>query len=187
MMGRKVYITSDMSIDDRLIEVAEEDEMAAAMWPWFLTALDDWGRCLANPKSLKNKVFQLFPSMDAEAIERALQLYANAGLIRLYEVDGRRYAAVPAAKWWKYQTHIRKDKRQKDDSRYPAPPSDVDAQEQDGAETDAESDAQLRADAREDAESRANARTSPPSPTPTTLPPYYTSLTDSSGSGGSNA
>jgi hypothetical protein len=46
----------------------------------------------------------------------------EVALITLYEVDGKRYMAVKPDKWFRYQTHIRQEKRDKDESRPPAPP-----------------------------------------------------------------
>jgi hypothetical protein len=155
-MGRKVYVSSDMSIDERLVEVAEADSQCALLWPWLLTAFDDWGRAEANAKRLKAQVFPMLDVVTPELVERALELFSNAGLITLYEVDGKRYMAVPADKWFKYQTHIRKEKRETDNSRYPAPPSEV-----------SHDDAQVRAGARDDAQIAVNRI---PSPSPSLSP-----------------
>ena len=58
-MGRTVYITSDMSSDENLIRVAEQDTKAALIWPWILASLDDWGRGEAKPREIKAKVFRV--------------------------------------------------------------------------------------------------------------------------------
>lgn len=128
-MGRKVFITSDMSSDERLIDVAAQDPLAALMWPWILTALDDWGRGEASPKRLKARVFPMNPGVTVDDIERALGLYADTGLLILYEVGGKRYMAVPSERWLRWQTHIRKVRRpgkDKMESDFPAPPSGED-------------------------------------------------------------
>jgi hypothetical protein len=49
MSGRKVFLSSDMSVDERLLLVSQGQSMASLVWPWLLTALDDWGRCEAAP------------------------------------------------------------------------------------------------------------------------------------------
>ena len=121
-MGRKVFVTSDISIDENLIIVAERDPLAALIWPWILTALDDWGRAEAKPRMLKAKVFPCNVMITIESIETALSLYHDVGLIELYEVANKPYLSVSPDKWFKYQTHIRKDKRNVDESKYPAPP-----------------------------------------------------------------
>lgn len=159
-MGHKIFISSDMSVDARLIDVGERSSLAALLWPWLLTAFDDWGRSEASVKRLKAQVFPMLAEVSIAVIDEALQLYAETGLITLYDVDGRRYMAIPSEKWFSYQTHIRSEKRERDSSRYPAPPADVTAQ--DPASTSSARDcAQVRADAR-----LAGARVSSPSPSP---------------------
>lgn len=121
-MARKVFITSDMSEDEGVTAVAEQNQLAALLWPWFLTAFDDWGRASANSSRLKAKVFPMNLMVTPEIIDAALQLYAKEGLVSLYEVAGKRYMAIAPEKWFKYQTHIRSEKRATDKSRNPAPP-----------------------------------------------------------------
>ncbi|WP_156900244.1 DnaD domain-containing protein [Alicyclobacillus contaminans] len=125
-MARKVFVSSDMSQDERLIDVAEHDPQAALLWPWLLTAFDDWGRARASAKRLKATVFPMIETVTAETIESALQQYAHVGLIVLYEVDGVQYMAIPEDKWYKYQTHMKRSNRRpgkdKMQSDYPAPP-----------------------------------------------------------------
>jgi hypothetical protein len=157
-MARKIYVSSDMSIDERLIGVTDVDPLIALLWPWLLTAFDDWGRLAADPRRLKFQVFPANALVPVEVIANALSLFAEAGLITLYTVDCKQYAAIEPGKWFKYQTHIREAKRQSDGSRCPPPPDDIDALE--------------RADARDDALQRADARDLPPSPSPSpSLPP----------------
>ena len=124
-MARKVFISSSMSVDEKLIDVAEQDQTAALMWPWVLTVFDDWGRAEASVKKLKALVFPAMQNITYDVIESALTLYDAVGLIKLYEVDGKRYMAVPLEKWYKYQTHMnRKNRRPGADklsSDFPAP------------------------------------------------------------------
>lgn len=158
-MARKVFVTSDMSVDERMIEVAERDSQAALLWPWILTAFDDWGRSNADSKRLKASIFPAITAVTPESIDAALRLYAEVGLIILYEYDGKQFMAIPADKWFKYQTHIRSQKRVKDDSRYPAPPG--------GDDRDS---AQMRASARECAQISAVDADWQPSPSPSPSP-----------------
>lgn len=157
-MGHKIFISSDMSVDARLIDVGERSSLAALLWPWLLTAFDDWGRSEASIKRLKAQVFPMLADVTLAVIDEALQLYAETGLITLYDVDGRRYMAIPAEKWFSYQTHIRSEKRERDSSRYPAPPAGV-APQDPASTSSARNHAQVRADAR-----LAGARVSSPSP-----------------------
>lgn len=158
-MGRKIYITSEMSVDERIIEVAERNPQAALLWPWILTAFDDWGRANADPKRLKASVFPAIETVTPDLIASALELYAEAGLVVLYEHQGKSFMAIPPEKWFKYQTHIRGEKRAKDNSKFPAPPSEV-----------REGSVQVRADARDVAQASESARNCTPSPSPSPSP-----------------
>jgi len=154
---RKVYIADSACVDDRLMQVADVNPTAALVWPWFLLSLDDWGRGTAHPRQLRARLFPENPAVTVEIIDEALHLYAAAGLVVLYEVDDRPFVAIPAEEWFGVQTHIRREKRTNDGSRYPAPPDPA---------------------ARTCAQSRADARSSPQccaSPSPSTLPPFHPS------------
>lgn len=143
-MARKVYVSSDMSADETLIDIAEIDPVANLLWPWFITAFDDWGRAQAAPKRIKNTIFPANDMVTVEIINKSLSLYHNHNLIQLYAVDGKEYMSINSDKWFKWQTHIRKEKRETDGSKYP-PPADDD------------NSAQPRASARDIAESSENA------------------------------
>jgi len=148
-MSHKIFISSDISVDERLVEIAEESPESVLLWPWLLTALDDWGRATAHAKRLKYTVFPALTTVTPQIITEAIARFERVGLLELYEVDGKWYMAVPAETWFKYQTHIRVEKRDNDKSRLPAPPS-----------------AQLREGARDVAKVRAVASKSQPSPSP---------------------
>jgi DnaD/phage-associated family protein len=125
-MGRKVFISSDMSIDERLAAVAESRPDLAILWPWFLTAFDDWGRAEAQPRRLKLKVFPMMDTITPDIVSEAITAFAACGLLQCYSVDGHEYMAIEPSKWFGYQTHIHRSKRDTDGSRYPAHPVDPD-------------------------------------------------------------
>jgi hypothetical protein len=121
-MARKVYVSSDMSNDERLIEIAEKDYIAALIWPWLLTGLDDWGRAEASPRRIKAHLFPMFESITLDIITKALDLLAEYGLIESYGDPKKPYMAVAPEKWFKYQTHVRAEKRTHDGSKLPPQP-----------------------------------------------------------------
>ena len=125
MSGRKLYVCADISIDEALAEIADDDPVTALLWPWLLVHLDDWGRSSASPRRLKAAVAPMMNSVTMDTITKALHAFADHHLIALYEVDGQSYLAVNPEKWWRYQTHIHKSKRDNDQSAIPAPPSDA--------------------------------------------------------------
>jgi hypothetical protein len=155
-MSRKVFISSDMSVDERIYEVSIVDPQAALIWPWILTTFDDWGRAIANPMRIKASTFPSITTVTPELISEALTLYAQAGLVIPYEVCGKQYMYIQPDKWFKWQSHIPGFKRVTDKSRIPAPPVD--------------DNAQLSANARDCTDSSANALDSTPSPTPSPSP-----------------
>ena len=172
-MGRKVFVSSDMSTDDRLLVVAEHSETAVLLWPWVLTAMDDWGRAEANARTLKARLFPALPSVTPAGVDEALRLYAEVGLLTLYTSGTKRYMAIDPEKWWRWQTHIRTEKRTRDESACPPPPA---AQETPGAGrpgrqgSEEGASAQARANARSDARVLAAARICTPSPSPSPSP-----------------
>lgn len=121
-MARKRYITSAISTDRKLYALAEEDPTAALMWPWFVTAFDDWGRMNADPIEVKLTIFPAFPYTSNDIAE-AIKLFDKYGLAHYYVVDGKPYLAVNPQKWWKYQSYIKDERKNgKETSKHPPPP-----------------------------------------------------------------
>lgn len=121
-MARKRFITSDISIDEKIAQVAEENPTAALMWPWIVTALDDWGRMGANPIEIKLTVFPAFPFTSKEIAE-AIKLYDRFELAHYYIVEDKPFLAVDPSIWYKYQTYIESKRKEKQTSKYPSPPN----------------------------------------------------------------
>ena len=122
-MARKIFLSSDMSVDEALMAISEHTPLAPLLWPWLLTAFDDWGRSEASPLRIKAKVFPMFAAVTVQGITDAISCFSEQGIIETYNVGGKEYMAVPVAKWFKYQTHIHGSKRSRDESKLPAPPS----------------------------------------------------------------
>jgi hypothetical protein len=162
-MARKLYISSDISLDEALAEVADTDPTSALLWPWLLVHLDDWGRGSANLRRLKAQIAPMNKVVTEKLLEKTLNLFAENGLIAIYEVDGSRFMAVNPDKWWKYQTHIHKGKRETDKSEIPSPPEDAfqKALQTDTIEDESRNPAENRGIPRNSAGNRAS-----PSPSP---------------------
>lgn len=73
---------------------------------------DDYGRMDARPKVLAARLYPL-KDIRAEQIENALRALSSAGLVILYEVDGKPFVQM---KTWERHQQIRAKK-----SRYPSP------------------------------------------------------------------
>ena len=119
-MARKRFVTSEISTDRKIAKLAEVNPTAAALWPWFITAFDDWGRMNADPIEVKLTVFPAFPYTSDE-VEEFIKLYHEFEIAYFYEVDEKPYLAVNPETWLKYQTYIRKDKLEKQKSKIPEP------------------------------------------------------------------
>lgn len=165
-MARKIYITGDMSFDEQIAEIADLDPVAALIWPWLLTTFDDWGRANASPRRLKSQVFPANSLITIEKIEESLQLYNQAGLLSLYEVDGKIYMAIEPEKWWSWQTHVKKEKKECDGSHIPAPPEDCKR-----LQSDARNRKQAQSDATDCKQNLASPLLSSPPPSPRISPP----------------
>lgn len=76
---------------------AEMERTYVRLW----THCDDDGRAKDNPLLIKAAIFPLHQDMTAEVVDRHLAELARRGLIRRYEVEGKRYLAV--VKWAEYQ------------------------------------------------------------------------------------
>jgi DnaD/phage-associated family protein len=119
-MARKRFVTSEISTDRKIAKLAEKNPVAAALWPWFITGFDDWGRMNADPIEVKLTIFPAFP-YTSDDIETFIKLYHEFGIAYHYEVDRKPYLAVNPETWLKYQTYIRKDKLEKQNSKIPEP------------------------------------------------------------------
>lgn len=168
-MARKAFVSSDMAHDEKLYDLSEKCPEAVLMWPWIVTWFDDWGRALASPKRIKSQMFPNLPLVSVDLIAIAIESYAEVGLVERYSDAQHEYMAIPMDKWFRWQTHIRRDKRINDGSKFPPCPTDS-AHLRDNAR----SNAKVRED---DCEQRADHD-------PSTLPPYDPSPTPTKYSGG---
>ena len=88
------------------------------LWAYLLTYVDDYGRGSADPELLKGFLFPRRRGITESSIDQALTALANAGLIRLYEVNGEPHLYFP--NWSEHQRIQRKY------SEFPAPPTEND-------------------------------------------------------------
>jgi 5-methylcytosine-specific restriction endonuclease McrA len=114
-MARKVFISSDMSVDKRLGVIAETDPISALLWPWLLTVFDDWGRAEVDARKLKANVFPNNKMVTVRAIKRALEQYRSKELLLVYTVEGKTYMVN--------LDHFDLFHRYARPSRYPDPPA----------------------------------------------------------------
>ena len=82
-------------------------------WNRLIVNCDDYGRFDARPAILKGRLFPLMDGKTNKDMTNALSRLASAGLVELYQVDGKPFLRV--VKWDKYQ-RIRAKR-----SKFPAP------------------------------------------------------------------
>jgi hypothetical protein len=119
-MSRRRYISTDISTDPRLADLAEHGVLPVLLYTWAIAHADDWGRMTGDARQFKLLVC---PGLDVTArdVDVALTQIADVGLWLRYTVEGRAYLAFPSAAWFRYQTYIGCDKRTHDGSAIPAP------------------------------------------------------------------
>ena len=74
---------------------------------------DDFGRFDGRPQFIKNRLFPLKDNLTIKAVSTALDSLANAGLVVLYEFEGKPFLYLPT---WNAHQSIRAKK-----SKYPDP------------------------------------------------------------------
>ena len=82
-------------------------------WYRLIVNCDDFGRIDARPAILKSKLFPLKDSVTKKNVEDAVTALSSAGLIFLYEVQGKPYLQL---KTWNEHQQVRAQK-----SKYPDP------------------------------------------------------------------
>ena len=81
-----------------------------------LVNCDDYGRFDGRHAVLKNRLFPLKESVTLKSVTEAVHTLASAGLVVLYEYEGKPYLYIPT--WTKHQ-NVRAKR-----SKYPEPPVD---------------------------------------------------------------
>lgn len=122
-MSRKRFITSEMSTDERLAEVAAEEPIAALIWPWILLELDDWGRAEFKPLKMKLSLFPACQLVSADVLVKSVAVLSKHGLLAKYEVEDKTFVAVHPKKWLKFQTYLVGTKRANHSSNVPSNPA----------------------------------------------------------------
>ena len=123
-MSRRRYISTDISTDAKIAELAEYGTLPLLLYTWAIPHMDDWGRMTGDARQFKLLVC---PALDVSTkeVDEALDQIASVGLWQRYEVDGKKYIAIPKDSWFKHQSYINKSKREDDSgSDFPAPPND---------------------------------------------------------------
>jgi len=107
-MARRRYISTEISVDDRVTELAESNLLVPLLYTWMILHAEDDATLRGTPRQIKLKVLPGVP-VGSDQIEEALAAMASAGLIewdREFEVVG-----FPPTAFYRYQTYVPKRKR----------------------------------------------------------------------------
>ena len=104
-MSRKRSISTDMSTDPKLAELAEHGHLPLLLYTWAIPHADDYGRMTGDARQFKLLVCPALNVSKNEVFE-ALQQIADVGLWHLSEVDGRWIIAFPEDSWYKHQPDL---------------------------------------------------------------------------------
>lgn len=111
-MTRIRSIKPESCLSETLAGISDRACLLFAYLPCFC---DDEGRMRYSPQLVKAQIFPLRDHIGADECERLADELARAGLVRLYEAEGRRYLAVT-----NFSEHQKPPKFRK--SELPAPP-----------------------------------------------------------------
>lgn len=95
---------------------AMPDDFTRLTWTYLMLVVDSEGRALDNTANLRSKLYPMREDVTLEMVRGAIDWFAAHGMVRRYEVDGRRY--LEQCKFKEYQGDTSKEAR----SIYPAPP-----------------------------------------------------------------
>ena len=124
---RKRRLDPQMWDDEAVFGVSRD---ARLLFVGLITQADDDGRLLGRGRWLQSKLYPEDEDLAPTDIESWLEQLHVAGLIWLYEVEGKTYIFLPG---WKANQHI--DKRYYQESKLPEPPSSKPAREEHASDT----------------------------------------------------
>ena len=119
-MIRPHYVPLYQSICQSKKMAALPDDTCRMFFTWLEAWLDSWGRSESEAGTLNARVWPRLRKSDEET-ERVIQECAKAGLIVLYEHDGKRLLQDPV--WERFAGKVGKKER-RGESEFPPPPTD---------------------------------------------------------------
>lgn len=178
---KKVFISNEMGVDDRLLEVYDRSPEASLFFPWLIAACDDWGRLSGNARVVKAQTVPVFDAFTPEIIENFLAIYEATGLIYRYLSEGRPFLCLRPKAWWRYQNHIPREKRLRDLSKIPPPPvqhwnSTISVSQDEAADLEQETPVNFANSGEIQREEQENCSSLSPSPSPSPSPSLSTSV-----------
>lgn len=93
-MARGRLISTEIWKSEKIVKF---DPLYRLQWIGLITTADDQGRGRAHPGLVRSAIFPL-EDITYDTIEIGMQTFADAGLIILYEMDGKQLYQI--ANWW---------------------------------------------------------------------------------------
>lgn len=107
-MARRRYITTEISVDDRVTELAEANLLVPLLYTWMIPHAEDDATLRGTPRQITLKVLPGIP-VTTQQVEDALSVMASAGLIEWERELG--VIGFPPASFYRYQTNVPTPKR----------------------------------------------------------------------------
>ena len=110
-MSRRRSISTDISTDPKLAEVAEEyGPLPLLLYTWAIPHASDFGQITTDPTQFRLLVCPALPVKSSE-VACAIQQLVAAGLWRREGKEGREYLQFPEDAWFRHQSYINASKR----------------------------------------------------------------------------
>ncbi len=108
-MSRKRYVSTDISVDARVRQLAERSEFAALLYTWMIPHAGDDAHITADPDELLMQVVPGFRWRTAADVTEATDLMVEFGLLARADERFR----FPGRAFYKYQAYVRTERRAK--------------------------------------------------------------------------
>lgn len=106
-MGRRRYVSTDISVDPRIADLTlEAGPYAALLYTWLIPHADDTGAIPGNPRQIKLQVVPGLDSCDVQTIAESLEVMLRLGLL----VDDSGVLRFPPS-FYKHQSYIKEERR----------------------------------------------------------------------------
>lgn len=107
-MGRKRYLSTDISVDARVRQMAQQSEFDALLYTWMIPHTSDDATITADPEELLMQVVPGFRWRTAADVAAAVERMLDLGLVERH--NGR--LRFPPEAFYKYQPYVTADRRE---------------------------------------------------------------------------
>jgi len=115
-MARRRYISTEISLDPDVDELAQESDFAALLYTWMLPHVGEDATISGNPKRIIAEVIPHRRDKTVAEVQDALDLMERCGLFECYD-RSEQVIYYPVESFYKYQSNISTDKRRTTNSR----------------------------------------------------------------------